>query len=924
MLDSIPKQVNTSNKIVTIQGIKTPDVSKKLTIIDQYIQDGCVILALRPGDNRPEWEFTDDGTSSKTTDIAEVARWYARKPNINIGKYLPDNRFALDIDVKVNKKGAAAKGVESLAKLEASLGQLPRTRKTQTPSGGYHLEFLLPENTGIVGRNNFAAGIDSRCGEGYYLAVPPSIRSHGSYVVVDDVACAELPEAWVAYLQEHTHATTASKRDGDSASTWLADKNKAFAESHPLHISPIAVYVTCKSVRDVAIESGLWEEVVGSHKLISATSGTGHPGFMVIETDEGIDLARDHHELLNKAGAPTYMNALQLRKYIILNEDIDPFSDEKIIGITEEEAFEQVMKEARALMPSDYTLFPGAPKGKTVAELNTIADKTGIHAIDLHDSAWFLEQVDKLPAGDAKAQAGRDLLTLLAKYHRVFDKPTHALILDKLVKTKAITASDAKAVTKAAVSEHRLLMGMSKLDAMVEEMNLTHYNAMVGGKNVIITLEDREEMLDGSVSIDHYVEYSSAKELRNIYLNKPRYTFEDPNSGEVKAFNQLDAWMLHAKSNTCPKGVCFVPHAPNAQKYTPEGQLNLFQGWSSAPVEGDWSVVANHYREVLCNGDEAAYEYLLNWMARFVQQPDRQGRVIPVFQGEKRTGKGIGIEFLVRLVGRHAITLADPKRLLGSFNGHLEDKVLVFADEGLFVGDHAAMDKLKALATEPRMMVEHKFMAARSVPNRLKMMMATNSDWVVPATKDEVRFFVNRVSSHRIGDNNYFKTLFAAINDKAVQAAFLYDMCHRDITSFNVEDIPRTEALEHQIRYTMDPIWQWWSDCLRRGFSLNTQDAFNESEPEWQSAVHASALFDEFTKWCDTQRIQGYHRLTQTAFGTLFHKLYVKRKAGKARCAHYMVGTHAEALKVFAAFHKISGETIMGVDDDDEDFDLLS
>lgn len=918
----IPNPTSKDKKIVSIHGISSANSETKLNIIDRYIQEGCTILALRPGDNRPEWEFTDDGTSSKTTDIAEVARWYARKPNINIGKYLPANRFALDIDVKVNKRGVAAKGVESLAKLEASLGQLPRTRKTQTPSGGYHLEFLLPDNTGIVGRNNFAAGIDSRCGEGYYLAVPPSIRSHGSYTVVDDVSCAELPEAWITYVLEHTHATTASKRDGDSASTWLADKNKAFAESHPLHISPIAVYVTCKSVRDVAIESGIWDEVAGSHKLISTTSGTGHPGFMVIETDEGIELARDHHERLNKAGAPTYMNALQLRKYIILDEDIDPVSEEKILGITEEEAFELVLQEARALVPSDYTLFPGAPKGKTVAELNAIADKTGIPAIDLHDSAWFMDQVDKLPDGKAKAPAAHALLTLLANYHRVFDKPTHTSILDKLVKTKAITASQAKAVMKAAVADHRLAMGMSKRDAMVEEMNLTHYNAMVGGKNVIVTLEEREVVYDGRVVTQPYVEYTAPKELRGMYANKPMFDIENPITGEVTPRNQLDAWMTHPKANTCPKGVCFVPNPPGQPKYSPADQLNLFQGWSTDPTQGDWSMVADHYLNVMCDGDVVAYEYLLNWMARFIQQPTRQGRVIPVFQGEKRTGKGLGIEFLVRIASRHAITIINRDHLLGKHNGHLEDKLLVFSDEAIFVGDREAMDRLKGLATEPRMTIEHKFMAARpDVPNRLKVIMATNSDWVVPATKDEVRYLVLKVSSSRKGDNAYFKKLAEAVHDKSVQAAFMYDMLQRDISNFNVEDIPRTAALEEQITLSFDPIWQWWNDCLRQGYVDASSGGVFADEPEWIDQVPSKDLYDSFSKWCDTQRVNTYHRMTATSFGKKLHEVY-HRKRNKAGNS-YVLGSHEEAIQAFATYHRISVETIMGVDDEEE-IDLLS
>ena len=922
MTTSIPKHPADANKIVRIHGIKAADMSERLAIIEQYLAEGCTLIALAPGDNSPEYSLspnrkdaTNTAKTAKTTDIAEVVRWYTRKPNINIGKYLPTNRFALDIDVKVGKDGNAAKGIESLAKLEASLGSLPRTRKTQTPSGGFHLEFLLPDDLGIEGRNNFSAGIDARCGGNLYLAAPPSTRSYGNYVLVDDTPCAELPEAWIAYVKEFLKSTKAAKQDGDKTSVWLAEKNKAFAESHPTHISPLLTYVAVNSARDIALESCLWSEEVGSHKLLSVSSKSGKPGCSVLETSEGVEVIHDHHEVLKDVGASGCLNAFQLRKYILMYQ-----SEEEL---TEEDAFELVMKEARALIPSDYTLFHDLPKGKTIGELNAIADKTGIPASELHDSAWFLDQINKLPRGEAKAQAGRDLLTQLAKYHKVFSKATHTEIRDKLVAADAITSSDAKAILKAAVADHRLSMGMSRREAMVEEMNLTHYNAIVGGKNVIVTLEEREVVYDGRMVIQPYVEYTAPKELRGMYINKPTFDLENPITGEVTPCGQLDAWMRHPKANTCPKGVCFVPNPPGTKKYEPTDQLNLFQGWSTDPAPGDWSVVADHYLNIMCDGDVGAYEYLLNWMARFVQQPTRQGRVIPVFQGEKRTGKGLGIEFLVRIASRHAITILNREHLLGKHNGHLEDKLLVFSDEAVFVGDKEAMERLKGLATEPRMTIEHKFMAARpDVPNRLKVIMATNSEWVVPATKDEIRYLVLKVNSTRKGDNAYFKKLADAVHDKAVHAAFLHDMMQRDISNFNVEDIPRTAALEEQIALSFDPIWQWWNDCLRQGYvDASSGDAFSDDVPEWVEQPSASGLYDAFSKWCDMQRVGTYHRMTATSFGKKFHEIY-HRKRNKSGNA-YVLGSHGEAIQAFATYQRISVETIMGVDDEEE-IDLLS
>ena len=46
------------------------------------------------------------------------------------------------------------------------------------------------------------------------------------------------------------------------------------------------------------------------------------------------------------------------------------------------------------------------------------------------------------------------------------------------------------------------------------------------------------------------------------------------------------------------------------------------------------------------------------------------------------------------------------KHLVGNFNAHLRDKLLVFADEAFWAGDKRAEDQLKAMVTEENNIVE--------------------------------------------------------------------------------------------------------------------------------------------------------------------------------------------------------------------------
>ena len=131
-------------------------------------------------------------------------------------------------------------------------------------------------------------------------------------------------------------------------------------------------------------------------------------------------------------------------------------------------------------------------------------------------------------------------------------------------------------------------------------------------------------------------------------------------------------------------------------------------------------------------------------------------------RGRKGTGKGLAAKIMKRIFGRH-IPRLKPGSLPARFNGHLMKNLFLFVDEGFWSGDKRNEGRLKALITEDQLAFEGKYQPTVMMPNRLKIMMASNEEWVVPATADERRFFVLDVSDRCKGDIAYFRKLAAAI-----------------------------------------------------------------------------------------------------------------------------------------------------------------
>ena len=117
-----------------------------------------------------------------------------------------------------------------------------------------------------------------------------------------------------------------------------------------------------------------------------------------------------------------------------------------------------------------------------------------------------------------------------------------------------------------------------------------------------------------------------------------------------------------------------------------------------------------------------------------------------MLRGLKGTGKGTLGQILHRLFRHHAMHISNPAHFTGRFNGHLVDVLFLFVDEAFWAGDKAGEGTLKALVTEPTIPIEPKFVNLFQTTNRLKILMASNADWVVPATADERRYFVLDVS----------------------------------------------------------------------------------------------------------------------------------------------------------------------------------
>jgi hypothetical protein len=333
----------------------------------------------------------------------------------------------------------------------------------------------------------------------------------------------------------------------------------------------------------------------------------------------------------------------------------------------------------------------------------------------------------------------------------------------------------------------------------LREMNDKHaVIADLGGRCRVIT-QVADPVMNGRIRIC----CQTFPDFRNRYLNRP---------------------VVEVGKKTVARGSWWLTH-PGRRQYetltfapgkTVEGAYNLWRGFACQAAPGDCSLFLEHVRENICSGNLDHFEYLMNWLARAIQHPGTPGEVAVVLRGGRGTGKSLFARHFGALFGSHFLHVSDPKHIVGNFNAHLRDTIVLFADEAFFAGDRKHESILKTLITEPTIVIEAKGVDAEVAPNYTHLIMASNSPWVVPAGEDERRFFVLDVSPARAQDSAYFNAI-AAQMDSGGREALLHHLMIRDLTGFDVRRVPQTQALRDQKQLSQEPHEAVMLDMLRNG-----------------------------------------------------------------------------------------------------------
>lgn len=415
----------------------------------------------------------------------------------------------------------------------------------------------------------------------------------------------------------------------------------------------------------------------------------------------------------------------------------------------------------------------------------------------------------------------------------------------------------------------------------ISELNEELALVMVGAK-ALIMLEQRQT--------DRTIKVSFAKpaDISPRYANRP---ISIPGPSGRKTVNVFEHWLTNSGRRSY-KGLVFAPAG------CPPDFYNLWQGFGVAPQQGDCGLFLEHIRDNICQGDTERFAYVEGWMAHMVQKPEELPGTALVLMGKQGTGKSFFAKTLGALVPAHFVSMNSTRQLLGNFNAHSANKLLLSADEAYYAGDKAQEGAMKGLITDQTRLIEFKGRDAVSVDNFARVIFLSNSSWPVPAAQEERRFAFLEVSDAHMQDTAYFARIEKQM-DKHGLAALLDYLMKVDLSGFNVRKVPKTQALLEVQILSLNGVDKFWYERLMAGCN-------NLTGTGWLTVVPCDQIYQMYL--ADPARSSYSRRAAESELGKALKKLVpglTDRRPGGVREFHFPA-----LSKCREAFDKILGQPI--------------
>lgn len=319
------------------------------------------------------------------------------------------------------------------------------------------------------------------------------------------------------------------------------------------------------------------------------------------------------------------------------------------------------------------------------------------------------------------------------------------------------------------------------------------------------------------------------------------------------------------------------------------------------------SLVYQHITEILCNGDEKIYDYILNWIADIFQNPSRKPPVCIIFHSDQGAGKDIFADWLGRLLSPdNYIMCGNIHRFTEKFNGLYSNKLLTVFNELGSYQEHSKIVKfLKFLYSAEDKAIELKNHDATMEICRTRHMILTNMYNVIPMEISDRRHLCIQCDNSKCQpgrvDRTYYNLLMKEMIDiDSIIDAFEY-FKYKDISTFSVRDVPNTEYKKDLINLHYNSVQRFiislqQLENIDDEFAIRTKPYrrfYKKNKDEYDSYIYdyefkGKDLYSIYKWYCEDIGIKDQYVRSRISLISEFKVNKIKTMKIKATCKNYI------------------------------------
>ena len=313
--------------------------------------------------------------------------------------------------------------------------------------------------------------------------------------------------------------------------------------------------------------------------------------------------------------------------------------------------------------------------------------------------------------------------------------------------------------------------------------------------------------------------------------------------------NFIKSWMTNNPKQRIMKRMdCFPPDLVcPADVYNTWRPFAFEKDVANYNYDGDAVEVIKNHLMMLCGYDKDAWDYTMDWMASCIQFPSKK-LAMPVWVSSEGAGKGTLIRLLEVLLGKTKVlsTQEPSKYCWGAFNEMMANAFIIVLDEVSKKETQHSEGQIKGLITEPTITINGKGKAHYTIASYHKFIATNNPDQYgnepMTTTKDDRRKYFMRCSDEKIGDKEYFDSIYAMYKDDNKMKSVYEFFKKREIKRLEGK-LPCTDY-NNELKQASVPVLQVFIADL-----LSDENQFANT-----NQISSQELFAKFNKWTETTK----------------------------------------------------------------------